>query len=245
MKIEFGPFIFSVTLIPLLAFLCLLPLFISLGFWQLGRAEEKQVLLEMHGKRINQVAIRRSAGINDDIESLRYRKVLLTGQYDEAHQFLVDNQIFEGRAGYFVMTPFLFDNQDKAMLVNRGWLPSNPDRSILPEVTIQDLEQTISGRIDRFPSVGIQLEGAEIPSKGWPSVVQVVDSQEIAKKLQYPVFGFQIQLDKELADGYGRDWKSAMVTMPPEKHIAYAFQWFALALTLVILFIWLNINKRN
>ena len=228
-----------------MAFLCLLPLFISLGFWQLGRAEEKQALLNIQNKRLHQAAIPMTSDIKGDIDLLCYRKVKLTGQYDVAHQFLVDNQVVEGRAGYFIMTPFLFDHQDKAVLVNRGWLPQNPDRSILPEVTIQTLKQTISGYIDRFPSVGLLLEGAEIPSEGWPSVVQVVEGQAIAKKLQYPVFEFQIRLDKEMADGYGRDWKSTMTMMPPEKHLAYAFQWFALAFTLVILFIWPNIKNKN
>jgi surfeit locus 1 family protein len=31
--------------------------------------------------------------------------------------------------------------------------------------------------------------------------------------------------------------------MPPEKHIAYAVQWFALALTLTLLILWISCKK--
>jgi len=63
----------------------------------------------------------------------------------------------------------------------------------------------LRGRINRFPGVGIKLAGAEIPTEGWPSVLQVVDSQILAKKLGYSVFPFQIELDKGLPDGFNRE----------------------------------------
>jgi surfeit locus 1 family protein len=54
---------------------------------------------------------------------------------------------------------------------------------------------------------------------------------------------FQIELDKNLADGFKREWQTATV-MPPEQHIAYALQWFGLALTLTILFFWYSFKKQ-
>jgi len=65
----------------------------------------------------------------------------------------------------------------------------------------------------------------------------------LSEKLGYALLPFQIELDKSMANGYKRDWKSRQL-MPPEKHIAYAVQWFGLALTLTVLFIGFSRKSR-
>ena len=230
---------------PTMAYLCLLPLLLALGVWQLGRSDEKRHFLEQQEQSLASAEILRlSAGTEDDVERLRYNKVIATGHYDQAHQFLIDNQISAGKAGYFVLTPFVLQGQTKAVLVNRGWVPLNQDRSVLPDVQISNEQTVITGRINRFPSVGIKLAGAEIPAEHWPSVTQVVDTAVLAKKLAYPLFSFQIELDKNLPEGFKREWQTTTV-MLPEQHTAYAMQWFALAITLTILFIGYSCKKND
>lgn len=232
------------NLIPTLVYLCLLPALVSLGMWQLDRSEQKRVFLKAQEQAAAAETLHLSTAIENNTDAFRYRNVEVAGRYDVAHQFLIDNQISDGKVGYFVLTPFILAGEAKAVLVNRGWIPSNHDRSILPDLQIKKAESNISGRINNFPSVGIKLAGAEIPTEGWPSIVQVVDSNVLANKLGYPLFQFQIELAKELPDGYKREWRTSTI-MQPEQHTAYAFQWFALALTLTILFIWYSFKKSN
>ena len=220
-----------------MVYLCLLPVLLALGLWQLDRSEQKQAWLNLQKQAVATETLLLSAVMENSTETLRYRQVEVTGRYDVAHQFLIDNQISNGKAGYFVLTPLILTGETKAVLVNRGWIPLNSDRSILPDLQINQAQATITGRINDFPSVGIKLAGAEIPTASWPSVVQVVDSQVLAKKLGYSLFPFQVELAKELPDGFKREWHTTTI-MPPEQHTAYAIQWFALALTLTILFIW-------
>ena len=229
--------------IPTLAYLCLLTVLLALGMWQLDRSEQKRVLLQLQEHSGATQILKLSAAIEDQADALRYRRVEVSGRYDVAHQFLIDNQISGGKAGYFVLTPLVLTGEAKALLVNRGWIPQNPDRTVLPDLQINNAETIISGRINNFPSVGIKLAGAEIPTAAWPSVVQVVDSDVLAKKLGYSLFQFQLELDKELPDGFKREWHASTV-MLPEQHTAYAIQWFALALTLTILFIWYSFKKE-
>lgn len=231
-------------IIPTLVYLCLLPVLLALGMWQLDRSEQKRVLLKLQEQATATETLHLSMDIGDKADALRYRQVELSGRYDVAHQFLIDNQISGGKAGYFVLTPLVLTGETKAVLVNRGWIPLNQDRSVLPDLQINKAEATITGRINNFPSVGIKLAGAEIPTAGWPSVVQVVDSNVLAKKLGYSLFQFQIELAKELPDGFKREWQTSTI-MLPEQHTAYAIQWFALALTLTILFIWYSFKKNN
>ena len=229
---------------PTLAYLCLLPLLITLGIWQLGRSEEKRLFLKQQEQGLaSSEIIQLSTAIVDNVDALRYKKVQVTGHYDHAHQFLIDNQISAGKVGYFVLTPFVLQGETKAVLVNRGWVPLDKNRSVLPDVQIKNEEAIVKGRINLFPGVGIKLAGAEIPTEGWPSVVQVIDSQVLAKKLAYSLFPFQIELDKDLPEGFKREWQTTTV-MLPEQHTAYAMQWFALAFTLTLLFIGYSF-KRN
>lgn len=231
-------------IIPTLVYLCLLPVLLALGLWQLDRSEQKQALLNLQEQAVATEILHLPAVIENDAETLRYRQVDVTGRYDVAHQFLIDNQISGGKAGYFVLTPLILTGDVRAVLVNRGWIPLNTDRSILPDLQINQAQTTITGRINDFPSVGIKLAGAEIPTASWPSVVQVVDGDVLAKKLGYSLFQFQLELAKELPDGFKREWHTTTI-MPPEQHTAYAIQWFALALTLTILFIWYGFKNNN
>ncbi len=236
MKIDFvgTTYKFSISFFILYAFFMIL--LVSLGYWQLGRAEEKSVFLEKQRQSGVAEVLEAQALVANNAVDYRYRKVELTGYYDAQHQFLIDNQIVQGKAGYFIMTPFIVDGIKQAVLVNRGWLPLNSDRRILPDLSITTLKNHLTGRINHFPEVGLLLAGAEIPAKGWPSVVQVVDSQILSKKLAYPLLSFQIELDPEMQEGYLREWQEIKI-MPVEKHIAYAVQWFGLAITLTLLFI--------
>lgn len=223
--------------IPTVVVFCLLPILIALGFWQLDRAEQKRTLIAQQKRQSAAPSIQLTAATPEDQDALRYQSVTAAGRYDGDHQFLIDNQISEGKAGYYVLTPFILEGSNKAVLVNRGWIRANQQRKILPDLKIEHNQPDISGRINLFPSVGIKLEGVDQPAEGWPSLVQVADSAKLSEKLGYPVFPFMIELDKQSPEGYRREWREISV-MPPEQHVAYAAQWFGLAILLALLFVW-------
>lgn len=229
---------------PLIAYLCLLPILLALGIWQLNRAEEKRVLISLKEQRQSAEVLILSKTLPDTPEAYLYKPIQAIGHYDTDHQYLLDNQVNKGKAGYFVLTPFMLKNENKAVLVNRGWLPLGKSRSGLPDIPVDSREITLNGRINRFPTVGLKLAGAEIPTDSWPAIVQVVDTQVLAKQLGYPLFSFQVELDKQADDGFTREWHETLA-MTPEKHIGYAVQWFLLALTLTVLFVKYGINKKH
>lgn len=245
-KIQFSLFgrIFNLQWFYLLVYLMLLSLLISLGFWQLGRSDEKRLLLDLAAQQ-EKIITELNPQTVDDSQQLRYQQLTVKGRYDTQQQFLLDNQIVAAKAGYFVLTPFILHGSQKAILVNRGWLPAHLDRSRFPDISFENPETvTLTGRANTFPSVGIKLKGAEIPTKGFPALVQVIDSPTLARKLGYPLFSFQLELAPNHANGYRREWlKNTLIT--PEKHTAYAVQWFSLALTLTLLFFWYSSKKHQ
>lgn len=244
MIIKIGRYAIKFEKLPTLIFLCLLPLLLSLGTWQLSRAQEKRIFLQQQARGQVVETSHLSTAIEDNADTLRYRKLEVAGRYDTQHQFLIDNQISMGKVGYFVLTPFILQGENKAILVNRGWIALNADRTRLPDIAMTAEPTVITGRANHYPSVGIKIAGAEIPTDSWPSVVQVVNSEVLAKKLGYPLFTFQLELDKDLPNGFKREWHTTTL-MLPEQHIAYAVQWFALAFTLTVLFIGYSFKKHH
>lgn len=245
MKQSFCIYRCKIKIIPLFVVICLLVLLLRLGFWQLSRAEEKRIFLaNQHEKMQNEVLP--IGKLLADSKDLRYRRVILEGHYDVDHQFLLDNQFNNGKVGYFVLTPFILSADSRTVLINRGWVLMNKDRKQLPNIDFMPAKENLSiiGVINHFPEVGLILEGADEPGKGWPSIVQLIDRQKIKNKLNQPILGFQVQLSIEQPYGYVRDWKINM-QIPPEKHVAYAFQWFALAITLILLSLWGSCKTKN
>ncbi|CAG7857498.1 hypothetical protein MCAMS1_02344 [biofilm metagenome] len=229
---------------PLLAYLCLLPVLLALGVWQLNRAEEKCALLTLQKQQETSETLLLTSTSPDSVNTLLYKPVTATGHYDSDHQILLDNQVYQGKAGYFVLTPFLLAPDNKAILINRGWVDLGKSRSLLPDVSVPETEITLSGRVNRFPRFGLKLADAETTINNWPAVVQTVDTTLLSKQLTYPIFSFQIELNATAPNGFIRHWHQS-IRMTPEKHVGYAVQWFLLALTLTVLFIKYGIHKNN
>jgi surfeit locus 1 family protein len=104
---------------PLAAYVCLLPLLVALGVWQLNRAEEKRALLALQKQQQSEESVLITGNSPDNLDALLYRSVKVTGHYDSDHQFLLDNQVHQGKAGFFVLTPLLLKQGKKVVLVNR------------------------------------------------------------------------------------------------------------------------------
>ncbi|CAI8835302.1 SURF1 family protein [Methylocaldum szegediense] len=211
-----------------------LPLFISLGVWQLHRADEKTNLIELQQQRMQDEPLILDAE-QRSLDDIRYRRVVVSGEYDVDHQFLLDNQVYQQNPGYHVLTPLRIKGSDTAVLVNRGWVPMGASRAELPDVRIRQPSVRITGMVDRFPRVGLKLEGAEIPSAGWPAVVQLVDPARIGERLGYPVLPYQVLADDTAAEAYTRAWKETR--LDPGKNLGYALQWFLFAAVALVLYV--------
>ncbi|MBT8423056.1 MAG: SURF1 family protein, partial [Gammaproteobacteria bacterium] len=123
------PVIATVTL------LLMLGAFFAAGIWQLDRAVEKEAILERFsnaadGNLITEIVPDEAA------QALRFRQVRLTGRYQPDRQILLDNMTAAGRSGYQVLTPFV--TGQGTVLINRGWVPADPDRAVLPAVPVDD-----------------------------------------------------------------------------------------------------------
>lgn len=235
-----GPVEFSPGLWPSIATLLLLPGMIWLGIWQLERAAWKQGLVETHDASIHLAPVS-LAWMLDAEEVAEYRPVAASGHYDLEHQLLLDNKTYRGHAGYHVLTPLRLKDHE-AVLVNRGWVPLGKSRAVLPELPGPEGEVLAEG-IVKLPSEKLfRLGSAEEAHEGWPQVIQQLELVQLEQRLGYRLLPVILLLDKADGHGFVRDWKPAY-DVPPDKHRAYAMQWFTLAL--VLLLIYLGVNSKR
>jgi surfeit locus 1 family protein len=237
-----GRFEFRPGLIPSLATLLVLPVLVSLGFWQLQRAEFKARLSVERDDALQgmPVALQR---LKPDWEQGRYHRVEAHGRYLPDRQVLLDNQILHGRPGYWVLTPFQPEGLDQLILVNRGWVPMDADRNRLPQLAVHGDIRSVIGYLDRPPRPGIRLGESLVSREGWPLVMLEVDYDELRVRLGQPLVPMLLQLSEQAEDGFERDWR-VTAGFGPDTHRGYALQWFSLAAVLTLLYLGLNIRRR-
>jgi surfeit locus 1 family protein len=236
-----GNFEFTPTLWPTIATLVLLPLMTGLGVWQLERSVWKQDLVDAHSgrARLSPVSLGSLTDIN---EAAQYRQVFARGYYDLEHQLLLDNKIYQGYAGYHVLTPLLLADSEQVVLVNRGWVQVGNDRAVLPDLPGTTGEVLVDATVMLPPNKLFRLGSLDETHAGWPQVVQQIEMQELEQRLGVTLQPLILLLNKNDEFGFIRDWK-AVYGVTPDKHRAYAMQWFSLAL--VLLFIYIGVNSKR
>jgi surfeit locus 1 family protein len=220
----------------------LLPLMLSLGFWQLRRAQEKLELQDQYAARQYEAPVTLEQLSADS--DLQYRQVELTGRYDNAHNFLLDNRIHQGQVGYDLVTPFITETQ-RVVLVNRGWLAQGPTREQLPPLAAVEGRVTLHGSV--YVPVGTQLVlGVITPDAGWPQVIQTLDPMPAGVVAGYrgkDVFPYSVRLAEGAPGVLVRDWP--VISMTPERHQGYAVQWFAMAAMLLGLYLYYSTRPSH
>jgi surfeit locus 1 family protein len=211
---------------------------LQLSHWQTNRADEKASLIQQWANAPTLFA--EDIGVLADAPT--YTKVSLTGRFDPERHILLDNQTRNNHPGVHVFVPFLLDGSDLIYLVNRGWQPWFRHLGQWPEYPTPTNTLTIQGRLSDPPRVGFQLgEAAPLDPSSWPNLMTYLDLGRIQTVLGPDVASRIILLDPEDPMHLSKDpWPS--VNMGPDRHTAYAFQWLAIAVAILI--IWIALSYR-
>ena len=205
-------------------------LFANLGMWQSKRGAEK-IEIEQQFE---------SAGVLQLEEAMasrsRFSRIDVAGHYDIERHILLDNQVWQGRAGVHVFTPF-YTLDGTTIMVNRGWLPLSADRRVMPDIPTPQQQTVLRGILNIFPVPGRMLGPADkLETDKWPQLVTYLDPADISASLESPLAEWIVQLSKSEQAGFkDREWKPVFLTS--SKHKGYAFQWFSLAGICIVLWI--------
>jgi surfeit locus 1 family protein len=212
---------------------------VSLGFWQLERADDKRSI-EASIKQANTGSVELIKK-EEGLQSKEYYEVRLQGKYLSDKQFIYDNQIVDQVSGYYVLTPYALEGQSKAILINRGFIPWNGRRDKLADIVIGQETREIKVQISK-PIKRMELKPSEVGIQ-FPVLIQSIVLQDMADRAKVDFSSVIGLLDASASNGFIRKWEP--YTGSIEKHIGYAVQWFLMALVLAIIGIRIAIKQRK
>ncbi len=218
-------------------------LFVGLGMWQLDRADQKRATFAEFQDRGNASEVDLNLRRVDDGVAVAGYRATAAGRY-RGVTILLDNQVHRGRVGYLVYTAFELNGRNESVLVNRGWISAGPDRNRAPEVATPTASHHFEGRLSPPPQGGLRLKGSDLiePFGDGMWRVQAIDFADLTTIVARELLPITVLLDDDAPYGFARVWT------PPgsgvDRHLGYAFQWFALAITVVVVTLVLTLRGR-
>jgi len=218
-------------------------LFARLGAWQLSRMHEKQAMLARVQLVLQQRQPKPLTIASDPARVRDYDWTGADGRFVDAPAVLLDNQARNDRPGVRAYRVFQAASPGVApVLVELGWLPVPPDRR-MPAVPRIAGPAHVAGLLAPPPSPGLGRAVA-MPQADGNLLALALDMPTLSRDLRQPRLAPRVlKLDPALPLGYARDLGILPNTLPPERHLGYAVQWFGLALTVLATAIVLTVRK--
>lgn len=214
----------------------------ELGFWQLSRAQEKQQRLKKLAD--DELSELTSLEPVDQTVIDNFGKLKLEVRLAEKVNLLVENKIQGGELGYHVLNLVQELDSGRFLLINRGWIGAKADRNQLPLVKLPRADWKVVGRVYQI-NKQILSGDAELESHGKILRLPVLDVHMLSlleKRFGISIEPYLLRLDENVMDSFEVDW--TWVSMSPDKHLGYAFQWFGLSLAFLIISLFVLIKKE-
>lgn len=207
-----------------------------LGTWQVNRLEWKETLLTQIDERLKSQPITIDKIIENvkSDESFEYQPVTIDGVFDHSKErhFFATHQ---GRTGYYVYTPLSFDGG--IIFINRGFVEFDlkdpklrPQGQITGIVSVTGLARAM---LDEKPS---SLVPDNDPAKNiyyWKDLISMAGTVDLVIG-DDQVQPFFIDVVKSEIPGNYPIGGVTLIDLP-NNHLTYAFTWYGLAATLVII----------
>ena len=217
-------------------------LFGSLSSWQMQRGQQKADIIARQGSQSAAVTVVARARQLPE----HGQRVELQGRWLAAQEVLLDNKTHNKRVGVEVWTPLQLMDSDQVILVNRGWIAAPLRREQLPKTgTLPGDQVRVRGYWRSLPRAGLATDDGvcDRTDLSWPQRLNYPSHALLACLYQRPVADGIVLLDPQADSGFVRQWGD--LGIPPQRHYGYAFQWAALMLTALILYILLNFKRST
>ena len=223
---------FRFRLLPFIATLIVMAIGFTLGQWQMRRADQKQAIAVKLAERSNAPVLAADA-LAGDATDLEFRRVRLQGEFLADWPLYLDNRPYQGRAGLYALMPFRLAGSRQVVIVERGWIARDPrDRMHVPVLATPPGTVVIEGTVRRAPGHVLQLGQAPRLQPG--AIVQNLNLAEFASVSGMPVQPALVDQTSDTGDRLLRDWPRPSVGI--ERHLGYAFQWYALTAMAAVFF---------
>jgi surfeit locus 1 family protein len=211
---------------------------IRLGVWQLDRLDQRRAFNErVEAQLAEELLVLASQNLDLDLYNMEYRTAEVSGEFDHEHQVVLRNQDWQGNLGVHLITPLILEGEERAILVDRGWVP---------------YDDFVGGKLAQYDDPGsVQIKGAIRRSQSKPLIGGRADIlpgpdepvlfawnwiniSNISRQIPYellPVYLVRAPNPTENQLPYRTQQE---LDLTEGSHLGYAFQWFTFAAILAI-----------
>lgn len=208
-------------------------IFLSLGFWQLDRHDQRQSQNELREQQSRRPV--------EDLQQLlpspavppaaakrhEYRRATVRGTFDTANEVLLEGRSDLGRPGSHVLTPLVMAG-GPAVIVNRGWVPLELKEPPVLQAMPPNGEVVVTGVLRSAPPPS--RFGPADPEPGPVQRIPRADLGRLEQQLPYRVYPLYIQMETQKPPSRGPLPKVApLPELDQGPHLSYAIQWFSFA----------------
>jgi cytochrome oxidase assembly protein ShyY1 len=201
-------------------------LFVTAGFWQLDRLHQVRASNAVVRSRMASPPVPIDRVLQPDAAApgaASYRRVTVSGRYDQSRQVLIEFRSYSGNPGDYLMTP-LVTPSGSAILVNRGWIPL----SNTPLQQVRGL-QPLTGQVRVTGILFPSEKSGPAPKDAAAGIVETtrIDLARLERRFDSVLYPAYLQLtsqDPRQAGTYPVVLPVPQLSEGP--HLSYAIQWF-------------------
>ncbi|MBT4836671.1 MAG: SURF1 family protein [Methylococcales bacterium] len=213
-------------------------LFVSLGFWQLDRADEKQFIADSIQNRNLLETINLNLANQTLDEQMAFRNVVAEGVLLHQDFFFLDNKLNKGRPGYHIIVPMKLKATNQYVLIDQGWVYQGKDRRVLPKISINSNDVIVHGKLKRPSVPPIKLDQEQTGK-----LQLFINIEQLQEKLGYTLLPLIIMQSPD--DDFGFKRKEIKFNNNKGMHLGYAIQWFAFAFFSIIIYTYLSYRREK
>jgi surfeit locus 1 family protein len=208
----------------------------SLGVWQWGRGMQRTALQDAIAARRNSAPVSAAELLAaTDTATLVHRPVVLRGQWVPERTVFLDNRQMNGVPGFYVVTPLRLQDGRGVVLVQRGWVQRDFERrERLPPVQTPAGTAEVRGRLAPPPA-----KLYEFATETAGPIRQNLDLARFRAETGLDLLPLSVQQAGAPSEGLLRQWPQA--GSGAGKNFGYAFQWWAIAALIAILYVWFQL----
>jgi cytochrome oxidase assembly protein ShyY1 len=208
--------------------LVLAGVFVQLGRWQLHRLDERHQRNAITRSNIAAAPAGLGEVLGPDRTVQReneWRRVVVTGRYDPAHQIVIRYRNVKDRPGFEIVTPLVLTD-GTAILVDRGFVPRDRNNSQVPSGVPDPAsgEVTVTGRLRKSERGESQ---AVTPVDGH---ARLINAHAIAAATGLRLADGYLTADEQVPPPGAGLTGLPLPELDSGPHFFYALQWFFFAL---------------
>ncbi len=227
---------------------------IRLGFWQLDRNAQRQDFIS-HVQAVQAMPVLdlNEHPLPSNLDTMEYRQVTVSGEYDFTHQVALRNQVRPRMSGtdpgIALVTPLILPD-DQAVLVERGWIPLEYTTPAswrqFDEPGVVILQGILRSSMEKGEMGSALLDPTLSPGETGLDYWNFMDLTRLQDQFPYPILNVYIQ------QAPGTDLETLpyrLMEQPdidPGAHVGFALQWFFYAGLLFFGYpVWLRKQKTK